>query len=83
MTTANASAAAITAMPRHHHGEGDRPRRWAVLLAVTSLLGLAILVLIGAEFGVDAHATARAAQQGAIEFLSGSDRTLAGIRWVR
>ena len=83
MTTANAPAATIAAMPRHHHGAGDRPRRWAVLLAVMSLLGLAILVLIGAEFGVDAHATARAAQQGAIEFLSGSDRTLAGIRWVR
>ena len=83
MTTANTTAVAVTAPHHHRDSEDDRPQRWAVLLAVVALLGLAILVLVGAEFGTDVHAAAQAAQQGAVEFLGGIDRTLAGIRWVR
>lgn len=83
MTTANTTATTIATLVRHREPECSTPRNWALTLAIVALLGLAILGLLGAEFGTGVQSAAEAARDGAAAVLGGLDAMVAGIRWVR
>lgn len=78
MTTAN-TAATPNPMTRRSHRDDSVTQRWALLLAVLALLGLAMLVSLGSDVQT-AAATIRSAS---VEALASLDASLAAIRWIR
>jgi hypothetical protein len=78
MTTMN-TAATHRAMTRRGDDEYGATQRWALMLAVLALLGLAMLV----SLGTDVQTAAGTLRAAAVEALGSLDATLAAIRWIR